>query len=111
MTSQGHLALTPLLLVSATSSLISRGLGLALLFLNCSLRWAAHLEHHGPLVGVSPSMRFRYRRSPVIVTGTSLGGWIGVLASARLVALEPVPARSSKASRGPSSRTNATVSY
>lgn len=68
--------------ISATFSLIPRGLGLALLFPNCSLLRAARLEHHGPLVGVPLSLCFRYRRSPVIVTGTSFGCWLGVLASA-----------------------------
>jgi hypothetical protein len=111
MALQDHLALTPFIPVSATSRLIPRGLGLALLFSNYSLLKATRLKHHGPLTGAPPSMRFCDRRSPVIVTGTSLGGWTGLLASARWVVLEPVPAKLSKAFRDPSSRTDATVSH
>jgi hypothetical protein len=35
-------------------------------------------------------------QSPVIITGTFLGGWISILASALWVALEPVPATHTK---------------
>ncbi|PNF19404.1 hypothetical protein B7P43_G03628 [Cryptotermes secundus] len=69
-------------LFSAMSSLIPRGLDLTLLFLNCSLFRDACLKHHGHFVNVPPSIRFHYHQSPVIITGTSLGGQMGILALA-----------------------------
>jgi hypothetical protein len=69
------------------------GLGLALLFPNYSFLSAARLQCHGPFAGVPPSMCFCDRRSPVIITCTSLESWTAVLASTWWDTLEPVPAR------------------
>jgi hypothetical protein len=91
---------------------ITRRLGLVLLFPNCTLLRAVSIEHDGLFSGVPPSMCFYDRRSPVFVTGTSVGGWTGVLSlriSASWAGVDPVPVALSTACRGPYNRTAAIV--
>jgi hypothetical protein len=72
-------------------------------------------SRHSPLGTAPPAVCFRYRRSPVIITGAFHLRWTDLLAlhsPARRVTLEPVPAMLLTASRGfPLRRHNLTTAF